>query len=81
MIDQLQEFSPVFNDRISFTQERLETFDAVIATGSNNAARYFDYYFSKVPNLIRKNRNGVAVLNGEESIEELAGLAQDIVQY
>lgn len=81
LIDQLQESSPVFNDRISFTQERLDTFDAVIATGSNNAARYFDYYFSKVPNLIRKNRNGVAVLNGEESKEELAGLAQDIVQY
>ena len=81
LIDQLQESSPVFNDRISFTQERLDTFDAVIATGSNNAARYFDYYFSKVPNLIRKNRNSVAVLNGEESKEELAGLAQDIVQY
>lgn len=77
----LQTFSPVFNNRLIFTTERLEKFDAVIATGSNNAARYFDFYFSKVPNLIRKNRNGVAVLNGQESNDELTELARDIVLY
>ena len=77
----LQTFSPVFNKRLVFTTDRLEKFDAVIATGSNNAARYFDFYFSKVPNLIRKNRNGVAVLSGQESNEELTELARDIVLY
>ena len=77
----LQKFSPVFQHRLSFTQDRLKEFDAVIATGSNNAARYFEYYFSKVPNIIRKNRNGVAVLNGRETEDELAKLAQDIVTY
>lgn len=77
----LKEISPLFENRLHFTQDRLENFDAVIATGSNNAARYFEYYFAKVPHIIRKNRNGIAVLNGEESKEELAGLAQDIVQY
>ena len=81
LYERLQEFSPLFKDRLHFTKDRLEKFDAVIATGSNNAARYFDYYFSKVPHLIRKNRNGVAVLSGNESKEELAGLAQDITQY
>ena len=81
LYERLQEFSPLFKDRLHFTKDRLEKFDAVIATGSNNAARYFDYYFSKVPHLIRKNRNGVAVLSGNEGEEELAGLAQDITQY
>ena len=79
--ERLEEFSPQFKGRLTFTKNRLEKFDAVIATGSNNAARYFDYYFSKVPHLIRKNRNGVAVLSGNEGEEELAGLAQDIAQY
>ena len=77
----LKEISPIFENRLHFTQDRLESFDVVIATGSNNAARYFEYYFAKVPHIIRKNRNGIAVLNGNESKEELAGLAQDIVHY
>lgn len=79
--EQLQGFSPAFKDRLHFTEDRLENFDAVIATGSNNAARYFEHYFAQVPHIIRKNRNGIAVLSGEESKEELIGLAQDIVQY
>ena len=53
---------PAFKDQYSFV-ERLENFDAVIATGSNNTSRYFEYYFGKVPHIIRKNRNSVAVLN------------------
>ena len=81
LYQKLKEFSPLFENRLQFTQDRLENFDAVIATGSNNAARYFEHYFAKVPHIIRKNRNGIAVLSGEESKEELAGLAQDIVQY
>ena len=81
LYQKLKEFSPLFKNRLHFTQDRLENFDAVIATGSNNAARYFEHYFAKVPHIIRKNRNGIAVLSGEESKEELAGLAQDIVQY
>lgn len=60
---------------------RLKDFDAVIATGSNNSARYFESYFRKVPNIIRRNRNGVAVLNGQESEEELKALGEDIFQY
>ena len=61
--------------------DRLKDFDAVIATGSNNTSRYFDYYFSKVPHIIRKNRNSVAILNGEESKEELKALGHDIFDY
>jgi len=81
LIQKLEEFEPRFTSFVEFTKERFTDFDAVIATGSNNAARYFEYYFSKVPNLIRSNRNGVAILDGNETQEELQALASDIVQY
>ena len=60
---------------------KLEGFDAVIATGSNNTARYFEYYFKNKPSIIRKNRNSVAVLNGNESFEDLVNLGEDIFRY
>jgi len=55
--------------------------DAYIATGSNNSSRYFDFYFSKYPSIIRKNRTSVAIINGNESKEELEKLADDIHIY
>lgn len=66
---------------ITFTDGKLENFDAVIATGSNNTARYFEFYFKDKPSIIRKNRNSVAVLNGTESHEELEHLGEDIFRY
>jgi len=77
----LMEIAPEFENRIQFTEERLSHFDAVIATGSDNTARYFEYYFSKKPNIIRKNRNSVAVLSGEETPAELEELGEDIFRY
>lgn len=68
-------------DFIHFTEGKLENFDAVIATGSNNTARYFEYYFKEKPSIIRKNRNSVAVLNGKESHEDLVRLGEDIFRY
>ncbi len=64
----------------SYTKEVLSNFDAVIATGSNNAARYFDHYFSNYPNIIRKNRNGIAILSGKETSKEFDLLGKDILQ-
>ncbi len=61
--------------------EKLTDFDAVIATGSNNTARYLEYYFKNHLNIIRKNRTSVAVLKGDETDEELQLLAKDIFQY
>ncbi len=60
---------------------RLKGYDAVIATGSNNSARYFDAYFGKYPNIIRRNRNAIAVLDGQENTEQLTGIADDILAY
>ncbi len=61
--------------------EVLKDFEVVIATGSNNSARYFESYFGKVPNIIRRNRNAVAVLDGEETGDELLALGKDIFRY
>ncbi|MGF1586369.1 MAG: acyl-CoA reductase [Bacteroidales bacterium] len=70
-----------FLGKIEFAGSRLKDFDAVIATGSNNTSRYFEYYFSKYPSIIRKNRTSVAILDGSESPEELKGLADDVFRY
>jgi hypothetical protein len=73
--------APEMADYITITDDRLEGFDAVIATGSNNTARYFEYYFKDKPSIIRKNRNSVAVLTGKETKEELVALGEDIFRY
>lgn len=72
---------PGFASRFDFIEGKMEGFDAVIATGSNNTARYFDYYFNSVPNIIRKNRNSVAVLDGTESHEDMVALGKDVFTY
>ena len=80
VLSNLIAIEPNFKNQIQFI-ERLDNFDAVVATGSNNSSRYFDYYFSKVQNIIRKNRNSVAILTGKETTEELKELGNDIFNY
>lgn len=80
MIDKMISFDSRVNEYFE-TTERLTDFDAVIATGSNNAARYFEQYFSKYPHIIRKNRNAVAVLDGSESESDLKLLGEDVFTY
>ena len=80
LLQKLIEIEPEFSQHIFFV-ERLNDSDAYIATGSDNTARYFHYYFSKKPNIIRKNRTSLAVLTGDESEEELHALGKDILQY
>ncbi|GLB51919.1 acyl-CoA reductase [Neptunitalea chrysea] len=77
----LMEIEAEFKGKIEFTTERIPHFDAVIATGSNNTARYFEYYFKDKPSIIRKNRNSAAVLTGHETNEELLALGEDIFRY
>ncbi|MFD2550938.1 acyl-CoA reductase [Bizionia sediminis] len=77
----LETVAPQFKGKISFTTEKLNEFDAIIATGSNNTARYFEYYFKNKPSIIRRNRNSVAVLTGAESQEDLEALSEDIFRY
>ncbi len=80
LLDKLIEIEPALKNQIEIV-ERLNAADAYIATGSDNTARYFHYYFSKKPHIIRKSRSSVAVLTGQESKAELLQLGQDILLY
>lgn len=77
----LEIVEPGFKSKITFVDGQLKDFDAVIATGSDNTARYFEYYFREVPSIIRNNRNSVAVLNGNETKNDLEALSIDIFRY
>ena len=81
LVDYLYAIEPRFRDHITFTEVQLNNFDAVIATGSNNTARYFEHYFKKYPNIIRKNRNAVAVVTGSETEQDLEALGEDVFRY
>lgn len=76
----LESHDPRVSSLVNFP-ERINGSDAYIATGSNNSARYFDYYFGKYPHIIRRNRTSVAVLTGLETRQELDRLADDVYQY
>ena len=77
----LMHLIPTLKSKIKFTEGKLKGLDAVIATGSDNTSRYFEAYFKNIPTIIRKNRNSVCVLTGNESDYELKGLAEDIFRY
>ena len=80
LLEKLVEIEPRLKAQIEYS-ERLNHVDAVIATGSNNTARYFEYYFSQKPHIIRKNRNSVAILTGKETNEDFVKLGEDIFRY
>lgn len=78
----LLELEPDLANQFVFVEKiELETVDGVIATGSDNTARYFHQYFSKRPHIIRKNRTSIAVLTGKETPEEIKALGDDIFTY
>jgi hypothetical protein len=80
MVKKLAEWEPAAESWFEFS-EMLKGCDAYIATGSNNSSRYFEYYFSRFPHIIRKNRSSAAILDGNESYEELEKLADDVFLY
>ncbi len=80
LITELQKQYPELGDYVTFA-ENLKGCDAYIATGSNNAGRYFDYYFGRYPSIIRRNRTSVSILDGTENTQDLELLAEDIHNY
>ncbi|MDR2970695.1 MAG: hypothetical protein LBU83_02020 [Bacteroidales bacterium] len=72
--------APELSEKIVFV-DKLNKFDKIIATGSNNSTRYFEYYFKDYPKLLRKNRNSIAILTGRESEADLQKLSSDIFLY
>ncbi len=81
LIDELLDIEPQFAPYIKLVENKLDEFDAVIATGSNNTSRYFEYYFGSYPHIFRKNRNAAALITGNESPESMQKLGEDIFQY
>ena len=82
LIHKLISMAPEFKNNIAFIDDvKNRVFDAVIATGSDNSAQYFEYYFKRAKKIIRKNRRSIAVLDGTESAIELKGLANDVFAY
>jgi hypothetical protein len=81
LAEYLISIEPKLENYITFVEGKLEGFDAVIATGSNNTARYFEFYFKDKPSIIRKSRNSVAVLNGQETKEQMVALGEDVFRY
>ncbi len=77
----LESINPEIKNYIFFEDKFLKNFNAVIATGSNNSSVYFKHYFGKVPNIIRKNRNSVAIITGKETPNELKKTGKDIFTY
>jgi Acyl-CoA reductase (LuxC) len=80
IVEFLTKKNPALTDQIQ-TSDMLKGMDAYIATGSNNSARYFEYYFGKYPSLIRRNRTSIALLEGNETAGELEKLADDVFLY
>jgi len=81
IIDILIMVKPEFKNYIKIENSHLKNFDGIIATGSNNTSRYFESYFRKYKNIIRKNRISFAILNGMESSEDIQNLGKDIFTY
>lgn len=81
ILDLMLQIDPAFSNYFELVNGPHKKIDAVIATGSNNTSRYFEYYFGKYPNIIRKNKNSVAIITGNESQEELEALGQDVFLY
>ena len=81
IVDFLGFRNPNFKSRITFQVNTLKNFDAVIATGSDNSHKYFEFYFKNYPNLLRKTRHSIAVLDGHETEKDLSLLSNDIFNY
>lgn len=81
LIETIEEISAELASHIELSDRKLQGFTHIIATGSDNSARYFEYYFGKYPNTIRKNRNSIAIINGDETDDELRALGKDIFRY
>jgi hypothetical protein len=81
LVEALEQIEPRFRNSVSWVNGTLDSYNAVIATGSNNTSRYFEHYFKHVPHIIRKNRSGIAILTGQETEKELKALGRDVFDY
>jgi hypothetical protein len=81
IVEYLDSIVPGIKNQVKFTTNPIKDFNGVIATGSNNSFKYFEYYFGNYPNLLRKTRHSIAVLDGKETEMDLKKLGNDIFTY
>ena len=78
VVDELRSIRP---DIAIYDYSSTEHYDMAIATGGEDANRYFAHHFATTRSLLRSSRHSIAVLDGTESTEELTALATDITAY
>lgn len=81
LMEKLVAIETQWSGQITFTEEKLIDFDAVIATGSNNTSRYFEHYFGKYPHIIRKNRSSIGIIEPDMPKDDLRSFYNDIFDY
>jgi hypothetical protein len=81
IVEYLDSIVPGIKNQVKFTTNPIKDFNGVIATGSNNSFKYFEYYFGNYPNILRKTRHSIAVLDGKETEMDLKKLGNDIFTY
>lgn len=79
-LEVLAELDKEWNSKIKLV-EQLKDAEMLIATGNDNSARYFEYYFKDKPRIIRKNRTALAVLSDSINDDQLDALADDVFIY
>lgn len=80
LLDKAAQFNPIWSNRVMWSND-LKNIHAAIATGSNNSSKHFEYYFRNIPHIIRKNRNSVIWVSGDETEDEILGYGHDVFDY
>ena len=55
--------------------------DKLIMSGNNISTQIVEYKFKNTSKLIRRNKNSIAIINGEETDDEIDKLGVDIFTY
>ena len=80
--DFLQKAEPSLSDNLRISHDIVrQGVDAVVATGSDNTERYFEYYFRDIPALLRHSRYSIGVVGKNTTDEDLSRLADDMMLY
>lgn len=81
LLDRLIDIEAEFKSVIEYREGQMTGAEAYISTGSNNSARYFEHYFGKYPNIIRRNRHGIAVLDAQATEQDIRSLGKDVFTF
>ena len=81
LFEMLCEINPYWRARVAFTEHLPENIDLLIATGGEEASKFFKSEYDEIPKIVRSSRSSIAILKGDETIDELRRLSDDIFLY